>query len=336
MVDQKMIAEKAGVSRATVSRAFTQNANVSPKSLAKIQAAMKSLGLQPLVRFPSEVRNKTNYVLILCGDIGNGFFSQVIKGLSDRLLTLGLLPVVCNSNYDPELEENQIELADTNNYIGIVIVTATERPTLAAMLHRIKTPVILVNRYIPSYETHTVCIDNFQGGYLAAMHLIQKGHRRIAHIASYKGTTPQMDRIQGFQAALRTLPPSEYRYQVFFGDSSLARGNQVAWELMKDGMPYTALFVGDCQIAIGIVNALQEMGCKVPQDLSILCFDDSPYIDEFGLRLSTVSYDPQAMGANAVDLLAKIYNEHLRGVAHINLTPQLIRRSSVQDLSTGL
>lgn len=333
MVDQKTIAEKAGVSRATVSRAFTQNANVSPKSLAKIQAAMKSLGLQPLTWFPSEVRKKTKYVLILCGDISNAFFSQVIKGISDRLLTLGLLPVVCNSNYDPELEEKQIEMADANNYLGIIFVTATERSTLTATLNRTNTPVILVNRYIHSYETHTVCIDNYKGGYLAASHLIAKGHRRIAHIASYKGTTPQMDRIQGFQEALRTLPPNEYRYQVFFGDGSLARGSHIARELAKNGMPYTALFVADCQIAIGIVNALREMGYRVPQDLSVLCFDDSPYINEFGLRLSTVTYDPQSMGATAVDLLAQILSEHLGSISHVNLMPQLIQRNSVLDLA---
>ena len=115
MVDQKTIAEKAGVSRATVSRAFTQNANVSPRSLAKIQAAMESLGLQPLAWFPSDIRKKSKYVLILCGDISNAFFSQVIKGISDRLLALGLLPVVCNSNYNADLEESQIEMADANN-----------------------------------------------------------------------------------------------------------------------------------------------------------------------------------------------------------------------------
>ena len=101
MVDQKTIAEKAGVSRATVSRAFTQNANVSPRSLAKIQAAMESLGLQPLAWFPSDIRKKSKYVLILCGDISNAFFSQVIKGISDRLLALGLLPVVWASFSSP-------------------------------------------------------------------------------------------------------------------------------------------------------------------------------------------------------------------------------------------
>ena len=266
---------------------------------------------------------------------------SVKKGLMRRgmamflnlVMALGLLPVVCNSNYNADLEESQIEMADANNYLGIIFVTATERPTLAATLYRTNTPVILVNRYIHSFETHTVCIDNYKGGYIAAMHLIEKGHRRIAHIASYKGTTPQMDRIQGFQEAMQCLPRGEYRYQVYFGDGTLERGNQVARELIKNGMPYTALFVADCQIAIGIVNTLREQGFRVPTDVSILCFDDSPYINQYGLRLSTVTYNPLSMGSTAVDLLAQLMSDRLSSISHVNLTPQLIQRDSVMDIN---
>lgn len=333
MIDQKTIAEKAGVSRATVSRAFTQNANVSAKTLAKIQAAMESLGLPPLSWFPGEVRKKTRYVMILCGDVGNFFFSQVIKGISDRLLHLGLLPVVCNSNYDSQLEESQIQLADSNGYLGVIIITALERPTMTATLHQTKIPVILANRYIHSYETHTVCIDNYKGGYLAATHLIENGHRSIAQIASYRDTTPQTDRASGFQEVLKTLPPDSYRYQLYFGAGTLERGCQVARELAKNGMPYTALFVTDCQIAVGIVNTLREMGCRVPEDISILCFDDSPYINEYGLRLSTVTYDPYAMGIATVDLLSRLLGEDGGSISHVNLTPRLIQRDSVRNLN---
>lgn len=332
MIDQKTIAEKAGVSPATVSRAFTQNANVSPKTLAKIQSAMVSLGLQPLAWFPNEVRKKTKYVLVIAGDIANHFFSRVIKGICDRLLTLGLLPVVCNSNYDSQLEESQIEFADANNYLGIICVTALERPTLSAVLHRIQTPVVFVNRYIHSFETDTVCIDNYRGGYIAASYLAENGHRSIAHVASYKGTSPQEDRIRGFKAALQDMYPQRYQYKVFYGEGSVERGNQFALELIRSGMPYSALFVADCQIAIGIVNTLRERGYRVPEDLSILCFDDSPYINESGLRLSTITYDPYAMGQTAIDLLMQRLNSTNAIISHVDLMPRLIQRDSVRNL----
>ena len=142
-----------------------------------------------------------------------------------------------------------------------------------------------------------------------------------------------MDRIQGFQEAMQCLPRGEYRYQVYFGDGTLERGNQVARELIKNGMPYTALFVADCQIAIGIVNTLREQGFRVPADVSILCFDDSPYINQYGLRLSTVTYNPLSMGSTAVDLLAQLMSDRLSSISHVNLTPQLIQRDSVMDIN---
>ena len=332
MVDQKTIAEKAGVSRATVSRAFTQNANISPKTLAKIQRAMADLGLQPIVWLPSELQKKTKYVLVIAGDISNYFFSQVIKGICDRLLTLGLLPVVCNSNYNAEIEEHQIEFADNNDYLGIIFVTAMERPTLSAVLQRIHTPVIFVNRYIHSFETDTVCIDNYRGGFMAAQHLVQKGHRSIAHIASYRGSTPQEDRIRGFSAALQELSTEKYQYKVFYGDSSLERGRHVAMEMIQNHFPYSALFVADCQVAIGIVYTLQERGYRVPDDLSILCFDDSPYINENALRLSTIQYDPYPMGQAAIDLLMQRLNSDIANITHVDLMPKLIVRGSVRDM----
>ena len=138
----------------------------NPENVKVRTAGVKVLQADELSHMQDELD-----VLILCGDISNGFFSQVIKGISDRLLALGLLPVVCNSNYNADLEESQIEMADANNYLGIIFVTATERPTLAATLYRTNTPVILVNRYIHSFETHTVCIDNYKGGYIAADYL---------------------------------------------------------------------------------------------------------------------------------------------------------------------
>ena len=107
----------------------------------------------------------------------------------------------------------------------------------------------------------------------------------------------------------------------------------MARELIKNGMPYTALFVADCQIAIGIVNTLREQGFRVPTDISILCFDDSPYINQYGLRLSTVTYNPLSMGSTAVDLLAQLMSDRLSSISHVNLTPQLIQRDSVMDIN---
>lgn len=332
MIDQKKIAEIAGVSPATVSRAFTQSANVSPRTLAKIQDAMVSLGVQPVACLPSTVRKKSRYVLVIAGDIANHFFSRIIKGICDRLISIGILPVVCNSNYNSQAEEEQIALAEANNYLGIIMITAMEQPTLTAALQKIKLPVVFVNRYIHSVEADVVCIDNYMGGYIAASHLLENGHSKIAHVASYKGSTPQEDRVQGFAAALRELKRGKYQYKIYYGESSIERGRQFANELVSQGMPYTALFVADCHIAVGIVNSLYDLGYRIPNDLSVLCFDDSPYIDESGLCLSTVKYDPYVMGQTAVKALMQRLNDPLGNKSRVLLVPQLIKRRSILKL----
>ncbi len=332
MVDQKVIAQTAGVSEATVSRAFNQSANISPRTLGKIQEAMMSLGLQPLPSLPVCAKSKKRYVLVMAGDIANFFFSQVIKGICDQLTREGLSPVVCNSNYDEHLEEQKIIQAEKNDYLGVILVTAMEHPTLSETLKDIDTPLVLVNRYIHSIETNTVCIDNYMGGYLAASHLLENGHRRIAYIASQKGSTPQEDRIRGFFAAVKELQPSNFRCKVFYGTSDVERGRQVALNLVGQGMPYTAIFVADCQIAVGVVNALNDFGYRIPNDLSILCFDDSPYINEAGLCLSTVRYDPYSMGRTAVSTLLQNLENRQGNKSHVVLVPRLVLRRSVKKL----
>ena len=332
MVDQKTIAQRAGVSRATVSRAFTQSANISPKTMAKIQAAMESLGLPPIAWFPNAARKRTMQVLVIAGDISNYFFSRIIKGICDQLSSLGIVCVVCNSNYDTQLEEEQIEFAEANHYLGVILVTAVERPTLSSLLQRVRVPIVFVNRYIRSVEADVVCIDNYMGGYIAASYLLENGHTRIAHVASYKGTTPQEERVQGFAAALEELRPGRHLHNVFYGEGTIERGRQFAQELVRPEMPYTALFVADSQIAIGIVNFIHERGYRVPRDLSILCFDDSPYIDESGLCLSTVRYDPYVMGRVAVNTLMRRLDDASENKYHTMLVPQLIKRRSVKKL----
>ena len=334
MIDQKKIAEVAGVSAATVSRAFTQAANVSPKTMAKIQQAMESLGLQPIVYLPKEAKRRTKHVLIICSDVANYFFSFVLKGICDQLIAMGLLPVVCNSGNNFLVEESHINYADANHYMGIIFITATETAALSALLQRISVPVILVNRYIRSIEKDTVSIDNYRGGYMAACHLIEKGHRRIAYVATYKNSTPQDDRVRGFSAALDEYRNTRYpiHYKTFYGESSIERGYLFGTELIRQGLPYTALFVADCQVAVGIVNALQHSGYSIPKDISILCFDDSVSISEYGLNLSTITYDPYSLGKTAATQLVNRWDSDSDDIIHIDLLPKLIERNSVESI----
>ena len=335
MTYQKEIAERAGVSRATVSRAFTQSANVSPNTLSKIQKAMSDMGLKPISWFLSGTESGKRFILVIAGDISNFFYARIIKGICEQCDDLGVQVVVYNSNFDAQAEEERIEYAAANHYLGVILVTAIEHPIFSYTVRNIQMPVIFVNRYIHSVEADVVCINNFMGGYMAAGYLLEKGHRRIAHVATQKESTPQQDRVYGFAAAMKELRPTEYQYDIYYGEMSVERGREFANELLRREMPYTALFVADCQIAVGIVNSIHDAGYRVPEDLSILCFDDSPYIDESGLALSTIKYDPGAMGRAAVNMLMQRISTPRTEKNRLYLVPQLVERRSVRDLGQG-
>lgn len=331
MINQKDIAAAAGVSRATVSRAFTQNANISPKTLNKIQNAMERLGLDPIPWYPAGENKKSRHVVVMAGDVANEFYSHIIKGICDKFQTLGIYPIVCNSNYDSQFEEEQIRFAQENGCLGIILVTAVESETLVERLKKTSIPVILVNRYIHSLDMDMVCIDNYGGGYTAANCLLQNGHIKIAHLAGEKHSTPQQDRVRGFRDAIRDFGKRSVTHNVFYGEQSAERGERFAETIIKNPEAYTAVFAPACPIAYGLVNRLRRAGITVPKDLSVICFDDSVLIDERGLNLSTVGYDPYTMGVYAADTLVRRLENSHTGKFRLLLEPVLIDRGSVMQ-----
>ncbi len=332
MVNQKDIAAAAGVSRATVSRAFTQNANISPKTLNKIRNAMKSLGLEPIPCYSAADNKKSRHVMIIAGDVANDFYAHIIKGICDKLQSLGIYSIVCNSDYDSGFEEEQIRYAQEGNCLGIILVTASESATFVGHLKNSSIPVVLVNRYIHSLDTNMVCIDNYSGGYTAAVSLLQRGHTKIAVLAGERKSTPQQDRVRGFQDAINHFRNRNIAYKVFYGEQTTEYGERFADIMLNTPGAYTAVFTTFCLAAYGLVNRLRKFGVIVPKDLSVICFDDSILIDERGLNLSTICYDPYTMGLQAANTLIQCLENGSAGKIHLLLEPELIDRGSVIKL----
>jgi len=333
VINQKEIAEKAGVSPATVSRVFTQSASVSPKTLVKIQRAMISLGLDPVPVNSRSVTGKSGYVMIIAGDIANDFYAKIIKGLCDKLQETGILCVICNSHYDFKVEEEKMRFAQENGFLGVVLITAVDDENRVNLMKEITIPVILVNRYIRSMDTDIICIDNYMGGYMAASYLLLNNHKKIAHLAGNKDSTPQQDRVRGFAEAIYATAQTGVIHDVYYGEQTTERGHQFAKMIASKEVPYySAVFAPDWHIALGFVITLKNMGYRVPEDISVICFDDSPFIDECALNLTTVKYDPYMMGCSTAETLLHRIENSDSGRHHLLLTPQLMERSSVRDL----
>lgn len=329
MLLQKTIAERAGVSYATVSRAFTSSAKVKPQTLQRIRNAMLELGITNSDEIFMGKSFISKAVLLVVNDISNQFYSSVARGVCNGLATFGYSVILCSYESDIQRELNALYSAIDNGYSGIIMITIDGKEQVSQFIQSATIPVVLVNRYIQSLDLDVVRIDNYRGGYMAAQYLIDHGHRRIAHLAGIPDSGTTIDRRRGFRDALENSGASFSQEDVVYGDSSPKSGQDFADWLVALGSRYTAAFVGNDYMAAGLVRRLREIGKRVPGDYSVICFDDSYLVNEVGLDLTAVSCDPITMGQSAAEIFLKRRNDLLGERFRIVYSPHLTVRSSV-------
>ena len=332
MITQKMIAEKAGVSYATVSRALTHSAKVRPETIQVIRTAMRELGINYDEQVFLGRNNLSKMVLVVVGDILKEFFANIIVGIHDKLTPQGYSIVLCNSHYVSKTELEYLQTAQENDYAGVIMITATETEELVSFLQNTTIPVVLVNRYIRSLDLDVVRIDNYRGGYLAAQHLIECGHQKIALLSGPRSSAANEDRLRGFLHAMKDNGlQMDINQDVMFGDLSRECGKTFAeWFAHKD---YTAAFIGNDYMTAGAVHQLIKLGKRIPEDCSIISFDDSALINEDGLNITSISFEPTVMGDAAAETLLKRIADPLGRHIKIIYSPVFSQRSSVRSIS---
>ncbi len=332
MIQQKQIAEKAGVSYATVSRAFTSSAKVNPQTMQRIRNAMTELGITNADSLFLGKSVLTKTVLIVVGDLASELYANIIKGIYEVLYPLGYMLVLCNSGYDSGAEIEAMKRAQDNSFSGVIMITAVESEALIDFLHEVKIPVVLVNRNIRAIDLDTVRIENYRGGYMAAEYLIRHGHRRIVHAAGDRDSLVCADRIRGFRDAMadNRLPVTDR--DIIFCGQLRAGGRQFAKRFLEKKLPYTAVFFSNTVIAQGAMEVFGRAGISVPEDLSVLCFDDSPVLSEGGLGLTTLSYDPLLMGKKVADVYLRRIEDPLGDRIKTVFSPRFMTRTSVKTL----
>lgn len=330
-INQKLIAERAGVSCATVSRAFTKSAKVNTNTMKRIQNAMEDLGINDSINLLSQPK-VANQVLIIVGDISDEFYANTIKGISDQMHSLNMIATLCSSNYDFETEARYLKHAELNKFAGVIMLTVVESSKMIALLRSYPIPVILVNRYIRSLDMDVVCIDNYRGGYMAACHLIEQGHNRIAYLSGPRNSTAPQDRLRGFTDAMADAGLSHTESDVYWGDNSRNSGREFANRFFSTPNEYTAFFASNNPMAIGALTRLLEMGYRIPDDVSSMCFDDTSLVNDGSIKLTTISYDPYLMGTTAVDTLVNRIQNPLLEKIKITYSPHVTMRESIRHL----
>ena len=321
------VAKMLGVSPSTVSRAMNHSPGVSDPVRKKVLDFVEEIGYRPNTVAQSLSRGRSNMVALILGDIRNPFYADLAFGIQRALDSHGFIVTTFNSEYDYKKEMQFLEFARQYNYSGIILVTVNSEEA-DKYLEGLELPVLLVNRITEHYTGPLVVTDNFQAGYIAAMHLIELGHKRLGFISGHRFSSASTRRLEGFKQALRNclLPVNEEDFME--GDLKMTTGAEVARQFLERDSQPTGIAIANDMMALGFLDYCKSVNLSIPQDLSVISFDDIVFSKLHGIELTTVSQHGKDMGEKAAQLILRRIKHPDADYKKIILEPSLIVRNT--------
>lgn len=309
MITRDDVARRAGVSPSTVS--YVINGGPRPVSQAtreKVLHAIAELGYRPNAVARSLRRQRTSILGLIIPDIINPYFAQVAQGIEAAAFERDFTVVFCHTNYSLQQELTYIDHLYVERAAGVIWIPATGDPKPAQKLMQYGISTVVVDREIEKYSFPSVVADNFRGGFMATEYLISLGHERIGCIVRPVKLSHSQNRLQGYLAALKAHNLPEDERLIASGGYRLENGYHAMLELLNINPPPTAVFTYNDIMAIGAMRALKEKGINVPQDFSVIGFDDIPEAAYACPALTTIRQEKYEMGAQSVALLQRLIN----------------------------
>lgn len=282
------VARLAGVSQAAVSRTFTPNASVSDKTRQKVLTAAKKLGYTPNVIARSLIQQRTKIIGIVMVRFQNPFYSIVLGEFTRKLSAMGYRTLLLNVDHSNEIDEALPE-ALQYQVDGIIITSATLSSKMAVGCARAETPVVLFNRYDASGGFNAIYCDSVGGGRMVAHALMDAGHQKLAFIAGEKDTSTSRDRQKGFTDGIQERGGELFLFEKGDGSYTYDAGYFAAERLLNRKDRPDAIFCANDLIAMGAMDyARSRLSISIPDELSIVGFDDIPMASWPGYSLTTV------------------------------------------------
>jgi len=330
------IARKTGYSVSTVSRALSGNTSknkISESAANEIRAVASELGYRTNTLARSLKSKKTFELGVAVSDILNPFFTTLVKSISEEVRKIGYTIMLCDSDENTEFEKGSIGNLLEKRVEGLIIAPVGIYSDYFQELRRAKIPAIIVDRIFPDSNFDTVYVDNYKGSCLATEYLIREGHRKIAFIQGLPGTVPNEQRLKGFVETTKKYQIPILSEYIVGDDFRLLNGYRQTKILLKYKDPPTAIFTAGDLVALGCIQAINEEDLKIPDDISLVSFDDPGYFAHLSPPMTAVRQPVREMGTIAVKLLFdRIKNKTLEK-KQIQLNPELIIRNSVKRIS---
>lgn len=307
-VTSQQVAERAGVSQSAVSRVFTPGASASEKTIKKVRKAAAELGYRPNVLARAMVSGKSRIIGLVVAYLENQFYPEALEKLSNALQKRGyhvliFLAEQTAGNIDTVVEEILDYQVD-----GIIAASVAMSSDLSERCRAAGVPMVLFNRSQDDPNMSVVTSDNYAGGRKVAEFLLAAGHRKIGYIAGWDGASTQRDREAGFIAALAEAGVALHARAE--GDFMMKKAAAATRKMFASDPP-EAVFVANDHMAISVMDTLRfELGLKVPEDVSVVGYDDVPAAGWPAYNLTTVRQPANRMVADTVEiLLDQIKNE---------------------------
>lgn len=326
------VARMANVSTATVSRVISNAGTVKKETAEKVLEAIKKLNYQPNMLARQLRTSETKTILVVVPDITNTFFSAVLRGIESVAIENGYQVLLGDAQNIVERETSYLTLLGQKKADGLILLTARTDQKILEELSQ-DYPVVLACEYYEGTQLPTVSIDNVSSARKATEYLISLKHKRIGHISGPLNVVVGRDRCKGFHQAMAKHGLSVDQSLVQEGEFSFESGFNLMMKFLSLEEPPTAIFAGNDEMAMGAVKAAKSKGFRVPDDLSVVGFDDIKFASIFEPALTTIAQPTFDMGQKAMHLLLKIINNEVLEKDQFILSDKLIVRNSCKELT---
>lgn len=303
MVNIKEVADLAKVSTTTVSHVINNTRYVSDELVERVNKAMEELNYHPNSLARGLRSGKTKTIGLVIPDISNQFFAEISRKIEDKGFEYDYSVILCDTDDDVEKENRYIDVLIAKQVDGIIFISAGGDSVNLNKIIDMDISIVVIDRDIQLAKTDIVLVDNSVGGYEATGYLIELGHRRIACITGSSPTTPSAQRVAGYKKALQKNGIALDPCLIVPGDYHFNSGYKAMQELLSLSDPPTAVFACNDMMALGAIQAANEKGMKIPEDISVIGFDNIPFSQTVFPTLTTVAQPINDMAELAVDLL---------------------------------
>jgi len=331
-VTLKDIAEKVGVTESTVSRVLNGIPKASKETRKEIFQVAAELGYKPNQIARSLVTKKTHTIGLIISDLSNTYFARVASGIEKIASKYNYSLIISTTGGQEEEELKYINLLKEKQVDGILFASGRMPESCKKLLRETEIPTVVVAREVEE-ELPSVHIDNVKESYKAVKYLINKGHQKIAMISGTKDDKESgFYRIQGYKQALKDNNLQVREELIVEGDFKLQSGIQAMEEILAKDNSITAIFAASDQMGVGAIKAIKKAGLKVPEDISVIGFDNNIISLASDPELTTVCQPEEELGWHSMEMLYQVMNNKPLKERKIYLPCEIIERESVKAI----